>query len=150
MAQLTRGSQGTLVVSGTADRVAIFDEDGELKAANTTTDQLSYLDNTTPLTTVVLNDNQVTETNIFEYDKTENPFAIIEYSIQRGTNREKGSLEVTTDGTSVDITQEYTEIGSSGVTITAQVDGDGNVEIRYVSTSTSATPTFKYIMRSWA
>lgn len=150
MAQLTRGNSGTLVVSGTADRVAIFNSDGELVSGNTTTDQLSYLDNTTSLTTVLLNDNQSSATNIFEYDATLNPFARIEYSINRGTNREIGTIEVATNGTTLDIIQEYNEVGTSGITITAQVDGNGNVEIRYTSTSTSTVGTFKYIMRSWA
>ena len=63
---LSLSNGGSLVISGTANSVAIFDQDGELKASDTiTTTELDYLDGlsgplSVSLTTLQNNINAIT------------------------------------------------------------------------------------------
>lgn len=102
----------------------------------------------TILTNVALSDNSALA-NVFTYSATAYEAAIVEYSIARGAgNREVGQLLIATDGSTVNMSQASSVLGTVGVTLSADISG-GSVRVRYTSTSTGTAPTFKYIMRRW-
>jgi hypothetical protein len=133
----------------TATKVAVTDSSGVLSTSSVTPTELTFLTNAVPLTSVALSDNQASAANVLTYAKTYTA-AVIDYSISRGAaNVRCGQLFVSNDGTNPSIADSSAEIGTSGVTLTADISG-ANVRIRYTSTSTGTAPTFKYTMRPWA
>lgn len=148
---LGAGTQ-SYVVSGTADRVAVFDSNGELAAADTTSSQLSYLDNTQALTEVTMLDDQSTAVTFISYESASFPFTVIEYSIERDIeNREFGVLRVTSNSTDVNFSQERVSLPSVdavGVTISATVN-NGEVRLQYATTSSGNDAKCNFIIRKW-
>lgn len=137
-------------VTGTATRVAIFNNSGNLEAdATITPSMLAFLSNVVDLTTVSLADNQSSAADVFSLAATYTS-AVVFYSISRGTaNKATGLLLLTNDGTNADIVELAGDLGTIGVTLTADVSG-GNVRVRYTSTNTGTAPTFKYSAIRWA
>lgn len=134
----------------TPTTVAILDASGFLASSAITPTELTYLNDFIPLTSVTLVDNQVAAANVFTYTAASFTSSIVEYSITRGAgNQEVGQLLIATDGTTVNMTQVASQLGTIGVTLTADISG-GAVRVRYTSTSTGTAPTFKYIQRRWA
>lgn len=132
-------------ILGIMNRVAYYDATtAELTASATTNDELGYLTDTDPLTTISLNDNQAAAANVVTFPLAAYTKISMDYSISRGvTNIEGGPLILVTDGTNAAIAVAGASLGSVGVTLTADVSG-GNLRLRYTSTSTGTAPTFKY------
>lgn len=95
-----------------------------------------------------LMDNQTDQT-IFTYTAATNKFAIIEYSIERNTDVQVGRLLVTTNGSTVSLSDDMTAVGTPGVTFSAAISGP-NVLIRYSTSSTGFGADFKYTIRRWS
>lgn len=96
---------------------------------------------------VTLNDNQVSPALAIQYPKTWK-YAILEYSISRDTDERVGRLLIVNNGTIPSITDDFTETGSTGITFSAAVSG-ANLNVNYVSSSTSFTGSLKYSIRRW-
>lgn len=97
---------------------------------------------------ITINDNQVSATAAFSYDAATYRFAVVEYSVERDGDYRVGRMLVSNDGTTTGFSDDFVETSSVGVTFSAVISG-GNVEIRYTSTSTGFTGTFKYTIRRW-
>lgn len=140
----------TKLAATTASRALVSDASGFISASVITPTELTYLDDFVPLTAVALADNQVAAADIFTYTAASFNSSIVEYSISRGAgNREVGQLLIATDGTSVNMAQVTSQLGTIGVTLSADINA-GSVRVRYTSTSTGTAPSFKYIQRRWA
>jgi hypothetical protein len=88
--------------------------------------------------------------SLFTYNASSYPYAIMEYSISRGSTLFVGTAWIVTDGSSATITTLGNPLGgSNGVTLNALFSA-GNVNIVYNSTSTGFGGTFKYSMRRWS
>lgn len=94
-----------------------------------------------------LNDNQTTPLSLFSFDDATH-HAIVEYSIQRGTDRETGRLLIAHDDISAVSSTDSIATAATGVTFVATLNA-GNVEVQYTSTSTGQTGNFKYSIRKW-
>jgi len=101
------------------------------------------------LNITTLADNQVSPDDVFTiaYSGSEN--IIVDYSISRSGNKETGSIYLTTDGTNVGISTAGSQVGSSGITFSADISG-ADLRLRYVSTSTGSSATCKFIVRRWS
>lgn len=97
---------------------------------------------------IVLSDNISSPTTVLSYAAS-NTFALYEYSIKRDNNYRVGRLLLATDGTSVSLTDDHTEQGSTGITLSATVSG-ANVVIQYMSTNTGFNSSFKYFRKLWS
>lgn len=98
----------------------------------------------------VVTDNIAVPTTLFTYSAT-HKFAVIEYSIERDTNFRVGRLLISNDGGSpvVGFSDDYVENTSTGITLTADVNG-GNVRVLFTSSATGFNGTLKYSMRRWS
>lgn len=96
---------------------------------------------------VSLLDNQTDQT-IFSYNVS-NKYAIIEYSILRNNATQVGRLLVTTNGSSVSLSDDNTFVGVPGVTFSAAISGS-DVLIRYTTSSNGFNADFKYSFRRWS
>lgn len=133
----------------TATIIPITDASGFLVSSAITPTELTYLNDFVPLTSVSLNDNQSSVANVFTYTAASFEASIVEYSIARGSGiREVGRLMIATDGSSVNMTQDTSTLGTTGVVLSADIDS-GSVRVRYTSTSTGTAPSFKFIHRRW-
>lgn len=97
---------------------------------------------------ITLNDNQVAPALAFQYAKSFS-FVIIEYSIVRDTDYRVGRLLVPNNGSSVSLSDDFVETGSTGITFSVSVSG-ANINVNYTSTSTGFTGTLKYTIRKWS
>lgn len=97
---------------------------------------------------ITLNDNQVAPALAFQYAKSFS-FVIIEYSIVRDTDYRVGRLLVPNNGSSVSLSDDFVETGSTGITFNVSVSG-ANINVNYTSTSTGFTGTLKYTIRKWS
>jgi hypothetical protein len=140
------------IVSGPANTLAYFNNSGVVQGAgsvSSTTDIANMLA-WAVLSSASLADNQASASTWLSYNAAAYGSAIIEFSISRGSgNHRVGTLWVSTDGSSVDMAQSGSDLGSVGVTLSASVSG-GNVLLQYASTSTGTAPSLKYIIRRWA
>ncbi len=133
----------------TANKILTSDASGIPTASTVDDTKVNYLEETTNLASVALNDNQVSAVAAFTYPATDE-HAIIHYSIDRGAgNRETGRLLVATDGSTVNMTQDSSTLGTIGVTLSAAINA-GNVEIQYTSTSTGTAPNLQHKQQRWA
>lgn len=165
------GASSSSSPQSTPNSAAIFDADGYLTAAPlVSTTELSYLDNATSniqdqldaitdltdylvdteeLQSVTLVDNTASATNVAQWAAASYDTVKIEYSIKRGSARENGHINITTDGSSAAIAQGViASLGSTGVTLTADVSG-GNVRLRYTTTNTGSNGVIKYKLHKW-
>ncbi len=101
------------------------------------------------LQTVALADNQAALADVFTYTAASFEAVIVKFSIARGAgNRTVGTLMIANDGSLVNMTNQESELGTDGVTLTVDING-GNVRVRYTSTSTGTAPEFKYTLERW-
>lgn len=101
-----------------------------------------------------LNDNQTTPSNIINLDSTLVKFAVIEYSIERGGESRVGRILVCHNGTTASLTEDSVDTGGAGIDDTeivfsALLSG-GSLFIRYTSSNTGNTGSFRYSVRKWA
>lgn len=139
----------TKLAAGTASRVEVTDGAGLLVESAVTATELTFLSGVTPLTTVTLNDNQAVAAAAFSLPAA-NTYCFIVYSISRAPNIVEGGIMVLlNNGSSVELVIDSADIGSSGVTLSADLNA-GNVRLLYTSTSTGFQPSLKYAVIKWA
>ena len=97
---------------------------------------------------ISINDNQTTAFNLFSMDATAVNHAIVEYSIIRGSAYRTGRLLIVSDGSITGEISDHVETADPGVTITTDISGS-SLRVRYTSTSTGQSGTFKYSVRKW-
>jgi len=97
---------------------------------------------------IALNDNQVAPATIISYAAATRKFAIIEYSIERGSTLEVGRMLVTSNGALVGFNVDNVDTSPTGIVFTANIVL-GNVIVQYTSTNTGSSGTFKYSVRHW-
>ena len=95
-----------------------------------------------------LTDNTVNGT-VTSYNYLGSEYAIIDFSIHRGVNRDTGTIFVTTDGTNVKVAVGEAYIGDSGVSFTGAIVG-GVFYLYYTTTSTGVSGTIKFMVRRWS
>lgn len=124
----------------TANQVVISDANGQL----TTTALVPAV-----LTSATLADNQAAAATAASWVIATYDTVILRYSLKRGSaNKETGVIYLGTDGTSAFIAQADGNIGTLGVTFTADISA-GSLRLRYTTTSTGTAVTMKYIMEQW-
>ena len=97
---------------------------------------------------VTLLDNQGSPQTAFTYALS-NKFAVVEYSILRNTSTSVGRLLITTNGSSVSISDDNIFVGTPGITFSAIISGP-DIVVQYVSTNMGFNADFKYTFRRWA
>lgn len=78
----------------------------------------------------------------------DNDVIVIKYSIKRGTSVEVGHLYVTNNGVSAGISGASNELGTIGVTFTANINGS-DVEVKYDTTNTGTAAEMRYTVDGW-
>jgi hypothetical protein len=96
---------------------------------------------------IVVTDNVVVPTVLFTYDKSYN-YVVIEYSVDKNSANRTGRLLIANNGTLTSTSDDYVEIGATGVAFTSNISGS-NVQILFTATNTGSNGTFKYSMRKW-
>lgn len=102
---------------------------------------------------ITLSDNVSSPATFVTYAAVTYPFAIIEFSVIRGGVYQIGRMLIANDGTtnvSLTVDSDSTLDADNGITFSASIDGFGNLNLAYVSTSTGNNATFKYLVRRWA
>jgi hypothetical protein len=108
---------------------------------------------TSPVT-VSLVDGQLTDTSALEYPKTTLPFALITYTVRRGSSHDRkraGTLLILNDTSGV-VTHTHTfdEIGSD-VNVPFTVDLLGSrIRVRYTSAAEGFPIEMRYSIKGWA
>ena len=140
----------TKLASGTASRVVTNDGSGVMQDDAITTTELSFLDDVTALSTVVLTDNTSSPTAAITAAHASFNVIKMEYSISRGSAIiESGIINIVTDGSTASIAQgAVAGIGSTGVVFTVDVSGS-NVRLLYTTTSTGTNASLKYKAHKW-
>jgi hypothetical protein len=85
--------------------------------------------------TLTINDNAAATTLVQITDASIYNGINYEYSIKRGTNHRNGIARIVTDNSTVTLDDQFVEIGSCGVTLSADLSGSV-IRLRYTSTST--------------
>lgn len=128
--QIGKYSNGSWVFN---DKVRYFNGVDYWEQSNIVTSSL--LDNTTD--------------NVFTVNYTGSEYMIIDYSINRGSARETGSLNIVTDGTTVSVTTANAYIGLSGVTFAGDISGP-TLRLRYTLDNSGSNAVMKYMLRRWS
>jgi pectin methylesterase-like acyl-CoA thioesterase len=98
------------------------------------------------LTTVDLNDNQITAATIAAIEATA---LYVDYSISRGTSARTGTLLIARTGSTVALVDTGVDVGGTiGVTISVTCVGS-LINLQYTSTATGDDPVIKYSTRNW-
>lgn len=97
---------------------------------------------------ITVTDNTVVATTLFTLDAATHPYAVIEYSCERGGDARTGRMLVSNNGTVVGFSDDYVETSPIGVVFTADISGS-NVRIKFTSTNTGSNGSFKYALRRW-
>ena len=109
------------------------------------------LSQSNPLT-IPLIDGQLTPEIAVEYPADVFRYAVIDYTLKRGvgnSRKRKGTLIVLNDGSVIDHTHEYHEIGFEvQVDFTLDVSA-GIAELKYTSASEGNPIELRYIIRGW-
>lgn len=143
---LAAGSPGQIQYHGSGGNLAAesrFVWDSSLGALNLNGLKVKVLQ-----PSITLSDNQPTPQTLLSYPISTNNFTVIEYSIQRDANYRVGRLLVAASGSSVEISDDFTEVGTAGTTFSAAIVGT-DVVISYQTTSTGFSGTFKHSRRQW-
>jgi len=102
--------------------------------------------------TVALNDGQIALETAFEYPAGALPFAIVEYTVRRGSGHSRkrhGYFVILNDGGSHSETHEFEEIGADvNVPFSIDIFG-GNVRLRYTSTLETSAIELRYSVKGW-
>lgn len=101
----------------------------------------------TKLTEVPLVDNTSGQL-LFQLPHASYQFLVVDYSVIRGSDRSVGSLYITTNGTLTSVAPVFTDLGSPGVTFTADVSGS-NVRLFANTSATGTGATLKYAIKRW-
>jgi hypothetical protein len=84
----------------------------------------------------------------FNYPGSE--FMIVDFSVNRGSARDTGTIWVTTDGIStVEVATGGAYINNSGVSFSGSISG-GVFSLLYTTTSTGSDATMKFMIRRWS
>ena len=97
----------------------------------------------------VLTNNTTTVTPIITRSAADYKFMVIEYSITRNTASRTGRITTTSNGVSIEMSDIFTEIGDTGITLSAVAAG-AVVEISYVSSNTGVNAEFRYFITYWS
>jgi hypothetical protein len=106
----------------------------------------SYYEQSAIYSTVIANN---TLANVFAVTALGSENIIVDYSILRGSAKETGSLQLTTDGANVALSQVNAELSPTGVTFTANILS-GNIQLRYQSDNSGSAGVMKFTMRRWS
>lgn len=98
---------------------------------------------------ITLANNQATAANLFTIDGGLYPFAVIEYSVVKESHIRVGQVIVAYNGTTVSLTETFSQTGATGFTISAIKSGN-LIQFQYTTTAGAGTGTFKYSWRKWA
>ena len=71
------------------------------------------------------------------------------YSITRSTDKESGFIQVTTDGTTVNVSSLQNVLSACGVTFLGDISG-ADLRLRYTTTSTGDDATMRYFITRWS
>jgi hypothetical protein len=99
-----------------------------------------------------LTDN-TTNGTVTSYNYTGSEYAIIDFSIHRGSARDTGSMYVTSDGINVELAIGGAYILSSGVVFSGTITGvfpNQVLNLLYTTTSAGADATMKFMVRRWS
>jgi hypothetical protein len=97
---------------------------------------------------ITLNDNQVSAADLITVADSYK-FFVVDYSITRDSDAQVGRLLVTHNSVITSITDDSTQTAAVGVTFSAVLSG-GNLIIRYTTTNTGFSGTFKYSGKLWS
>jgi hypothetical protein len=97
----------------------------------------------------VLADNTTSITPVISRSLADYKFMVIEYSIIRGTASRNGTIKTTHNGVDADISDLYSEVGSTGITFYGNVSGTV-LDVSYTSTNTGISAEFKYFITYWS
>ena len=100
------------------------------------------------LAVTTLTDNTSNGT-VFSVNYAGSEYMIIDFSLNRSTSRETGSLYVTTDGTNVSVAEGGSYLGSTGILFSGSISGP-NFILQYTSTATGSSATMKFMVRRWS
>ncbi|CAN5950515.1 unnamed protein product [Sphagnum jensenii] len=76
-------------------------------------------------------------------------YVIIDFSVNRGTARDTGTIYVTTDGVNAEVTSGGAFINNTGVIFTGSIVA-GVFNLLYTTTSTGSNATMKFMIRRWS
>lgn len=139
----------TKLASTTANAVVVNNGSGVMTDSSVTATELSFLSGVVPLTTVALANNQAVAAPVIIIPSS-NSFCFILFSIIRNTiNVEGGYMNLINDGGQADLTISSGDLGSTGVTLSADISA-GNVRVLYTSTNTGFAAQLKYAVIKWA
>jgi len=93
-------------------------------------------------------DNQASPVTIVTYSAS-TKYTILEYSLSRNGEDEVGSVMVVSNGTAVSYSGSTVNTVDLGVLLSATISA-GTISIKYTSTNTGFTSSFKYSTRSWS
>ena len=127
----------------------VVDDPWCFQDANEIKDNIEYLSGVSGETQVTLADNQSSAANIYTFTKATYRAIMVEYTIERGTNFECGSIIIVHDGTNAFIATGLIAESSSfgcGVTLSADVSG-ADCRLRYTTTSTGTAGKFNFSVR---
>ena len=137
------------LASGTASKVVVNDGSGVMTDSSVSSSSLSYLTDNEALTTFAMSDNQASAADVATWAHASYTAIILDYSISRGAgNREVGTIQIATDGSTAGVAISGASIGTSGVTFSVDISG-ANVRLRYTSTNTGTAPSMKYKVNKW-
>jgi hypothetical protein len=74
---------------------------------------------------------------------------IVDYSVIRAGAKETGSIFLTTNGSVVGISSEYSSTAPTGVTFSSIISGS-NLILQYTTTSTGSSGTMMYSLKRWS
>jgi hypothetical protein len=101
------------------------------------------------LTGITLNTNQISPATVFTLAQATYDSVIVKYSLQRGSTREIGHMFITHDGTTAAISTIGSELGTTGVTFTADISGS-DLRLRYTTNNSPAVAAeMRYSVDKW-
>lgn len=89
-----------------------------------------------------------TTATVFSVGYTGSENLIVDFSITRGATKDVGTLHITTNGTTAQVSQSGVGLGSTGVTFSVAIVST-NLVLSYTS-GAGGTGTIKFITRRWA
>jgi hypothetical protein len=101
------------------------------------------------LNSVAIANNQSSPAQVFAINYVNSENIVVDFSILRGTQKETGTLFMTTDGTNVSVTSNSAELSPTGVSFSG-ILSSGQIELLYTSDNSGSTGIMKFIMRRWA
>ena len=97
---------------------------------------------------VTLNDNVSTATTAIIFNTTISSFFVVEYSMERGSERSMGMFFLTHNGIEAKMSNMGIDTPPIGISLSAELNGT-NIELKYTSTSTGINTDMKFSVRRW-